>query len=582
MDRRNLLLAGGAYALAGSAVVAEVTSAGKKPKSVSTPCHVYNSRAEVLTLTVPIGDDFILTGGYAAPGDGGHAYYRRVGSAPSHPGRFQDASGAHWEFVDAGDGCDVKAFGAIGDGVANDTVAIVAAYQTAGATNSCVVRFPAGRFLCDNVRFDSYNNIEFRGTSKSNNASGGTKIVSSSRTGDFWTIGVVAGNFVRDIGFTSAQVRTSGASLKFEGSQVSGTENLFIERAKHGLELFNTGGMRFKGQTDIRDFNGKGIIANGGQDQYFFSVIMDVEGPEFTPEAGIYTEQHGGSLSFQSIDLIHTHIGYWINPGAGQFVNWQFSDVLQFDTTDWGDGGGVGMLVTPHDGGIAQGFSFNTLWTATATVGLKIKGDAQSDANDFIIANYKGVHNHEAAIELDYCHKVSILNASIVGNSLSEHGAHSAVKIGAHVGQVNFTGGFIGGPFESYPDLMHKHNIEVADGFTGILTLNSVDLRGSTEEPLHLGSSEPALGSRVASCAGFNPVGPSSITVGSSPWSYTAGVTDEVVVLQGAVSLIQITNGGGSPVTWPHDGTLNTISLQPRQTLTVSYSGSAPAGAVTK
>lgn len=61
--------------------------------------------------------------GHAIPGDGGDAVYRRTRTEPTHAGKFQSADGAWWEMV-AYDTVNVMAFGAKGDGVADDTVAI--------------------------------------------------------------------------------------------------------------------------------------------------------------------------------------------------------------------------------------------------------------------------------------------------------------------------------------------------------------------------------------------------------------------------------------------------------------------------
>lgn len=57
--------------------------------------------------------NYIITNGYRAAGDGGGATYIRVTSQPSHPGKFQSADGAWWEF----DGPEINLFqaGALGD-----------------------------------------------------------------------------------------------------------------------------------------------------------------------------------------------------------------------------------------------------------------------------------------------------------------------------------------------------------------------------------------------------------------------------------------------------------------------------------
>lgn len=74
---------------------------------------------------------YIRTQGWGAPGDGGGALWKRVGGEPSHPGRFQSADGSWWEIAE--DRLSVAVFGAIGDGVADDGDALIAAEASAKA-----------------------------------------------------------------------------------------------------------------------------------------------------------------------------------------------------------------------------------------------------------------------------------------------------------------------------------------------------------------------------------------------------------------------------------------------------------------
>lgn len=90
-----------------------------KPTSIST-------RAAIVTTTVAASVQFITTVGYAAVGDGGGALYVRVSLEPAHAGKVQSADGAWWE-LSRGQIINIKMFGAVGDGVANDTAAIQSA-----------------------------------------------------------------------------------------------------------------------------------------------------------------------------------------------------------------------------------------------------------------------------------------------------------------------------------------------------------------------------------------------------------------------------------------------------------------------
>jgi hypothetical protein len=95
-------------------------------------------------VAVPADVAAVRTDGFASPGDGGGALYRRVSAAPAHRGWFRSADGAFWELNV--DDPSVAAFGAIGDGQADDRAAIQAAIDFVSARGGGSVILPAGRF----------------------------------------------------------------------------------------------------------------------------------------------------------------------------------------------------------------------------------------------------------------------------------------------------------------------------------------------------------------------------------------------------------------------------------------------------
>lgn len=84
----------------------------------------FDTRALVQSATIAGTVNIIQTGGYASVGDFGGATYKRVASEPSHPGKVQSQDGAWWEQV-FDDDVNVHQFGAVGDGVTDDTQAIL-------------------------------------------------------------------------------------------------------------------------------------------------------------------------------------------------------------------------------------------------------------------------------------------------------------------------------------------------------------------------------------------------------------------------------------------------------------------------
>lgn len=61
---------------------------------------MYDTRLAVTFADIKPTVNTIRTGGYAAPGDGGAALYKRVATEPTHAGKVQSADGAWWEMAE--------------------------------------------------------------------------------------------------------------------------------------------------------------------------------------------------------------------------------------------------------------------------------------------------------------------------------------------------------------------------------------------------------------------------------------------------------------------------------------------------
>lgn len=73
--------------------------------------------------------EVLRTDGYHRPGDGGAAAYRRVTAEPVHAGKLRSRDGAWWELAETSP--DARMFGAVGDGVTDDTSALRALFDYA-------------------------------------------------------------------------------------------------------------------------------------------------------------------------------------------------------------------------------------------------------------------------------------------------------------------------------------------------------------------------------------------------------------------------------------------------------------------
>lgn len=88
----------------------------------------FATRAQAMSQSFAPGNkpSAIRLDGYASAGDGGGALYKPAASEPPHDGKFQTADGQWWEIAEPV--LRPAMFGALGDGVANDTTALASMF----------------------------------------------------------------------------------------------------------------------------------------------------------------------------------------------------------------------------------------------------------------------------------------------------------------------------------------------------------------------------------------------------------------------------------------------------------------------
>lgn len=130
----------------------------------------FDTRADVVTASIPATIEHIYTGGYSAVGDNGGAHYIRVATEPAHAAKIQSADGAWWRLAEWP--INPMMFGAAGDNVTDDKQALLDMFAYVGvqASPNYTQSWPVtglGYTYCTSVpltppSFIDLHNINFR------------------------------------------------------------------------------------------------------------------------------------------------------------------------------------------------------------------------------------------------------------------------------------------------------------------------------------------------------------------------------------------------------------------------------------
>ena len=330
----------------------------------------------------------------------------------------------------------------------------------------------------------------------------------------------------------------------------------------------------------ISGFNAALLLAGAG-DLNVLSYVVVFGGFTSTPVQGtVYSANAIGvqaTASFlNAINCICLSKTGWVIDGGGgvawqQFVNCGFDTSNGLDITNFADVEISNSYFTP---GLAADHAIHATDSNVAVTNASFQGNSTTPTSQPLIAVTRG-------------------NLILRGCTFNLAGLDTPILSAAGNGSLTFSGNAIGHSIQTYTNSVLSISAGIASiitdnnwsplltpstgtaiTFTGaanngptIITGNNFLGSAGGNSPWRISGVGTLLNGVISNNPGYNPVGPSAITVGASPFTYAAGPSPETIYITGGtVSLIRrgaTTVAAASPAQ---------ITLPPFGTVQVTYS----------
>lgn len=423
------------------------------------------------------------------------------------------------------------AYGAVGDGVTDDTAAILAAYAAATALGGAIVYFPPGSYVLNAFTVVPAN------TTIMGSGMGATTIIHAdglTGTGHLFEAGganvtvadlTIDGNQANNVGFTFSEITAAGQ----ENTSIKGVEIIdwrFIGISGVGVNTL-VDSCRIVG-------NGATSIVAGAADNTVYSIWAAWPTTQLkVVNSFIKDSSFGGIFCGGITQIINNYIEgtHWsISPGGGgQIADGAEGTVIA-----------TGNYVGPGGNHLTSGFELNR---SSIIEGNLIDGQGHIG---IILQNVESAGHHLSG------------NTIKNGGSGGSGGDRVGIRVNAGVTDFSITDNIItddqGTPTQQY-------GIRVMTGASDRYNITNNRLTNNVVSQLTDGGTGTTK--TVAGNEGYNPIASTAITVTASPFSWTNNTGSPVTAfaLGGTVSAITLdgsTIAAATPkdVAVPHGGTL--------------------------
>lgn len=456
----------------------------------------------------------------------------------------------------------VKAYGAKGDGVTDDTSAIqsaINAVQTSGGR----VFFPPGTYIVSATLNITGNGTTLRGASRT-----GATIKTTGMAG---AVVLQFGNGITqlqdcgvfDLSITSPAAKTGGAAIDMNNCFRTLVQRVNTYLQYVGIRVHNSFITSIT-DCDIRVTGLDGIQFDNdlgkGNDCYIANVTAD----NGTTATGAGINWTGGeALVVSNSDFLRFTEGIQVAPTTGRQARFGFFTNVMADTcsdSTW--------RFTNAAGGDVVAMTLTNCWAGTATnYGIMADGGGTARFDGLRIDSSKVLNNGLAGVRIvGAAKRVSLTNSEIIANSQTTVNARSGVEVTAGVTDFLISGNHITNAMGLNAN--QGNGIAFDAGATDWFVITGNDLRGNGLASISGLAGVTGTNGKVSDNLGFNPRG--AVTAPAVPASTVALINPTncnatAYVVGGTVTAISV---GGTATGL----TAGAVRVAAGQTITLTYS----------
>ncbi|NVN45159.1 hypothetical protein HW537_14795 [Asaia siamensis] len=443
----------------------------------------------------------------------------------------------------AAESINVRDFGALCNGTADDTSAFLNAISVLQGKGGGRLYLPnGGQCIVSKTLSVTTQPIVFAGAGKYN-----TTLTQMTPSIDLLQFsGTYFGGGVDNMTLTSsAAANQAGAAIHAIGVSDLVVRNVNVSRTYNGFQEDAAGVVRLE-NVDASNIIYDSFLLNGGPVQFLnnvtaFNASPNHAGIEVVASGAVHIVNSG--MSSQGVALL-------IDPAdkGAAHAGWTVGEVFDVWATDcdFDDTQGPAIKIAPTGTGLAYSMQFTNVRTGFSSgQGVLIDGSnispgtgspLNSGVYNILFDNLQSVNNLKEGFKITSGTNIALSNSAILGNS-AQGGGYAGIDIAGGDGiSISGTQSTL---WKNIPT-NQTYGLLVEATFAGHLNAANNDFRNNLNgQTASVAASSGSV--TIVNSAGYNPRGISTLDVGSSPWTYTAGPSPETLIISGgSVSRVAI------------------------------------------